>query len=386
MELFALNELLQPERIIDQFSTLIWTERYSEWGDFELVIDSSLGRQSALARGSLLGLDKSRRVMMIETVDEPGDGTIKLTGRSLEALLSTRIVNSGPAVAGNPGVTVTVSSAPAALARSIFEQTCQTNTLIPADNFSFVKPGSAGIAGNIPEPIDVIEYQYAQGTVYDTIKAICDPYQLGFAIVRDVSLGGSLSYFDVYSGSDRSGWQTTLPAVIFSVELDTLEKPSYLESDVDLRNVAYVFAEKGSQIVYSGSYDPDSGSYGRRVMMVDASDVTLNKGSLLDQTLQFRGMQALAEQRSVIVFDGEIPSYLPYIYGVDYNLGDFVERRDSRGFASKMLVTEQIFVSDATGERSYPTLTALDLIPPGSWYAWPRTGNWDAATGTWNTV
>ena len=146
MELFALNELLQPERIIDQFSTLIWTERYSEWGDFELVIDSSLGRQSALARGSLLGLDKSRRVMMIETVDEPGDGTIKLTGRSLEALLSTRIVNSGPAVAGNPGVTVTVSSAPAALARSIFEQTCQTNTLIPADNFSFVKPGSAGIA------------------------------------------------------------------------------------------------------------------------------------------------------------------------------------------------------------------------------------------------
>ena len=386
MELFSLNEQLQPDLIIDQFSSLIWTERYSEWGDFELVIDAGLGRQSALAKGSLLGLDASRRVMMIETISEPGDGTIKITGRSLEALLTTRIVGANAAASGNPATDTTVSSTPGALARNLFTQTCQTHTVIPADNFSFIKPGNGGLSGNIPEPTDVIEYQYGHGVLYDTIKSVCDPYQLGFAIVRDVSFGGSLAYFSVYNGSDRSGWQTSLPAVIFSVELDTLEKPSYLESDSDLRNVAYVFSEKGSKIVYAGSYDPDSGSYARRVMMVDALDVTLNKGALLDQTLQFRGLQALANQRSVIGFDGEIPAYLPYRYGYDYNLGDFVERRDSRGFASKMLVTEQIFVSDAAGQRSYPTLTALDLIPPGSWYAWPRTGSWNTATGTWNTV
>ena len=103
-------------------------------------------------------------------------------------------------------------------------------------------------------------------------------------------------------------------------------------------------------------------------------------------SLDLKGKQALAEQRFVTAFDGKIPDYNPYVYGVDYNLGDYVERRDIRGFASKMLVTEQIFVSDVNGDHSYPTLQTLDLVTPGSWRAWSRTGVWNNATGTWSTV
>jgi hypothetical protein len=51
-----------------------------------------------------------------------------------------------------------------------------------------------------------------------------------------------------------------------------------------------------------------------------------------------------------------------------------------------LLVTEQIFVSDLEGDRSYPTLQAVDLVQPGSWSAWSRTGIWNDAVGTWDSL
>src|SRR5690606_17136547 len=95
------------------------------------------------------------------------------------------------------------------------------------------------------------------------------------------------------------------------------------------------------------------------------------------------GKEALAEHRVIIAFDGEIPQFGSYIYGVDYSLGDLVEQRNSDGLATNMRVTEQIFISDQQGFRSYPTLTINLLITPGSWYAWTAGQVWDDAEGYW---
>ena len=161
---------------------------------------------------------------------------------------------------------------------------------------------------------------------------------------------------------------------------------SSVQSSANFRNVAYVFSEKGSRIVYAHGADATTSGFDRRVLYVDATDITLVKGAALDAALDIRGAKALAEYRNLTVFDGEVPQAVPYNYGVNYNLGDYVERRDSRGFASKLLVTEQIFVSDLEGDRSYPTLQAMDLVQPGSWSAWSRTGIWNDAVGTWDSL
>ena len=79
-----------------------------------------------------------------------------------------------------------------------------------------------------------------------------------------------------------------------------------------------------------------------------------------------------------------MPQNSTYKYGVDYGLGDLVELRDSSGNINVMRVTEQIFVSDKEGIRSYPTLTFDMLITPGTWLARPTNQQWaDVTTETW---
>jgi hypothetical protein len=70
------------------------------------------------------------------------------------------------------------------------------------------------------------------------------------------------------------------------------------------------------------------------------------------------------------LFDGEVNQYQGYIYGEDYGLGDLVEMRNRDGVVTYKRVTEQIFVSDANGDRAYPTL-AMDEFSGGvTWLSW----------------
>lgn len=96
------------------------------------------------------------------------------------------------------------------------------------------------------------------------------------------------------------------------------------------------------------------------------------------------GTDELAKNRSISAFDGEITQLSPYKYRRDYDLGDLVEMRNASGLTNQMLVTEQIFTADATGERAYPTLTIKLFITPGSWLAWENTQVWQDAPGTWS--
>jgi hypothetical protein len=113
---------------------------------------------------------------------------------------------------------------------------------------------------------------------------------------------------------------------------------------------------------------------------------TIDTGLLA--ALQQEGLQALASQREVYSFDGTLPPENAYIYGVDYNLGDIVEERTEDGFKNQMIVVEQIFSSDNTGDKSFPTLAILQTITPGTWLAEPVSEVWDdvPATEHWDDL
>jgi hypothetical protein len=132
---------------------------------------------------------------------------------------------------------------------------------------------------------------------------------------------------------------------------------------------------------------PDTAGFDRRVLTVDASDITLSAGTALDAALLQRGKEELAKTRAFQAFDGEINTNSQYKYQVDYWLGDLVEMRNVDGVANQMRVTEQIFVSDKEGDRSYPTLTVNQFINTGSWLSWESNQQWidlDADPTTWS--
>lgn len=70
-----------------------------------------------------------------------------------------------------------------------------------------------------------------------------------------------------------------------------------------------------------------------------------------------KAAEEFKKYQKVSTFDGEINERSALRYGIDYDLGDLVELRNEDGFTFTRRVTEQIFVSDKEGERSYPTLS-----------------------------
>jgi hypothetical protein len=303
-------------------------------------------------------------------------------GRSIEAILLDRVAkDSLSTLTVSPQWTIT--DTPAAVARKIFHDICVTGILNAGDVISGVYETSF-ITSNIPEPIDPITVHIKPQTLYDATVNICVPWELGFRLITD---GYGYLYYNIYSGSDRTTSQTVLPAVVFATELDNLQNTKELTTIDKSKNVAYVFSPDGFQMVYPTGVDPTVAGFERRILVVDASDITSTSVSDVPSALIQRGKEQLAAARTFQGFDGEISHNSQYVYGVDYNLGDVVEMRNTDGVVNDMRVTEQIFVSDKEGDRSYPTLVTNIIINTGSWLSWLNNKQWidlDADPTTWS--
>lgn len=381
MELYTLDPLYRRQDVIDVWKSLIWTERYKDLGDFQLDIVSTNRSRSLLKAGTYLAMSNSFYVMKITSVedDDTSDGERLLTvkGTSFETILDTRV-----AAAALTDTTTTpkwtITDTPTAIMRKIFHDICVTGTLSAQDVLPFVVEGTFMPPNTVAEPIDPVTVDIEPMSVLSAIKQIADVWNIGFRLLRHYDT--SQIYWDVYTGSDRTSSQTAIPAVIFAPELDNLQNTKELTDINGTANCAYVFSPAGFVTVYAIGVDEDIAGFERQVLMVNATDVTTDAYPDPDDVtaiLTQKGMEALSQAQPYQAFDGEISQTSEYLYGRDYHLGDIVEQRNSDGVANNMRVTEQIFVSDENGERSYPTLTLNTFITTGSWLSWLPTKFWE---------
>jgi hypothetical protein len=383
MEAYILDTLYRRVTLVDTFDSFIWTERFSAAGDFQLVLPSTLENRNRFPVGTRLGMNKSKRVMTVTTVQDSvaDDGTknLTLTGKSLEAILDDRVAH-GVLDDTTAVPKWTLTGLPAALARKIFHDICVTGVLSTADRIPGVTEASIYPADTIAEPSDTITIDIDLTTVYTAVKNVCDLYDMGFRLVRDGDT--SHLYWDVYMGSDRTTEQTTLAAVVFSPDLENLQNTTELTTIESYKNCAYVFSPVGYQIVYALDIDPTITGFDRHVLLVNATDITDVDVPTANAKMIQRGKEELSKNRQFSGFDGEISQFSNYIYETHYYLGDLVELRNDDGVTNHMQVTEQIFVSDKEGERSYPTLSVNTFITPGSWAAWDFNQEWSEVADT----
>ncbi len=82
--------------IIDGYESFIWTDRFKEYGDFELysVVDYKI--LNLCKQDYYIQIDESDHLMIIDTIEITTDADngnhIKITGKSLESLLDRRII------------------------------------------------------------------------------------------------------------------------------------------------------------------------------------------------------------------------------------------------------------------------------------------------------
>jgi hypothetical protein len=286
MEVYILDSLLRRTTVVDVYESLIWTERFVTNGDFQLDIISTPATRRLFTAGTQLAINNSMYVMTVESVengtDNDGKNKLTLKGRSLEAT----VLDNRVAMQSFSTPNWELYDKPKTVMETIFNHICRDLALDPGDAIPFLQPGSIMPASTLDDPIDPITYNLTPKSLYEVLNEIGGLYGLGFRLLRNFDQ--SQLYFDVYAGSDRTTGQNVLPPVVFAPELDNLQNTTELTTIDKAKNVAYVYSDQGSLMVYAANVDPDVAGFERNVMTVQADSL---EGTPTDEQLTSHLMQ-----------------------------------------------------------------------------------------------
>lgn len=394
MEVLILDTLLRPVDVVDTFESMVFAERRKDLGDFELVTLATPGNKTRFIVNTWLTIDKSRRVMRVETVEETVNDELKtilkIKGKEITKVLELRAALK--AITG-PGVAPVwvIEDQPADVMRYIFRQICVLGTVTLDDVIPFIQDGLTQYpASTIPEPTDTILWEQKPASVFSALKELADIFDLGFRLYRDLNSLSKL-YFDVYAGSDRTTVQSTNAPVIFSFDMDNLQSTRELNDiskEYNVIQVVYIYKDVSDNDVavtvevFDVNGIPPEG-FDRKTKVLTITSIP-EEITDIPAFMYRAGMDELMKSRPIGAFDGEVTKTAQYVYEVDYYLGDVVELRSSTGATAYMTVEEYIFVKDLNGERSYPTFTTRKFIDPGTWASWRYDVDWvDMGTETW---
>lgn len=415
MKALILNKNLDTVGSIDVYKSFIWSDRYNEYGDFELYIPIDIAMSLELKKGYYLWNAESEHVMIVESFSmnsDPDEGAhYKVSGRSLETILSRRIVwGQKTFKANDDGVKPNLQNG--------IETLLNENVINPEmsirkiDNFVF-KPSTDGRITSL-----TFEAQYTGEDLYTIISTLCKERNLGFKITLT---DDKKFVFELYKGLDRSyeqltegyipckstddgallvdtdipaedvtpimpGWdyyplagdyvklltnQLMNPYVVFAPKYKNILNTEYLDSDISLKNVTLVAGE--------GEYDEETEEtkyvtyvlgfetgLDRREIFTNATGVSTEdeSGGVISAQryqalLRQKGIDTLIENTAVTAFNGEVNQNNSYIYGVDYQVGDTVQLADEYGHEGCAYISEYVMSCDEGGISMYPTFQII---------------------------
>lgn len=357
MQIDLLNSSFEKIHVLDVFTSLIWTDRYWECGDFEIVMPPTAELLEHISNTKYLSLPESPHKMILEdsnihTEIEDGDELI-ITGRSLESILDRRIAWYPIALSGNLQTNVQTL-----LSDNVYNTGVTQRNISEFNYVASTDPIVTALT---------IDTQFYGEKIYDILINVCKANGIGFKILYNESTTNW--DFSLYSGVDRSYDQTTNQYVAFTTALENLRNSDYIESDRPLRTVALVAGQAGVGNVRPTTtvYAPGSSSLAglaRRELYFEAN-VTRNtpSGELTEAEyllqLEGRGKEELAKRIYLKAFDGEIDTKM-YNYGDDFGMGDIIQIADKYGHGTQSRVIEMIYSQDKEAIKIYPTFETVE--------------------------
>jgi len=351
MELLVLNTDFQSIAVIDTYESLIWTDRYNEYGDFEIYFAMDTGLLEYLKEDNYLWLKDSEHCMIIEDIkidaDTEDGNHLIVTGRSLESILERRIIWGQRIFNGD--------------LQSAIQTMLNENIISPSitdrkiSNFIFTASTDSKITGL------TIDNQYTGDDLYTVIKGLCQENNIGFKIVLT---DDNKFEFSLYAGADRSYDQTENPYVVFSPNFENIINSNYYSSKANLKNVTLVAGEGEGASRKTTTVGSASG-LSRRELFTDARDISsdTDEGTLTDAEytaqLVTKGQKDLADHTIVTAFEGEVEVTRLFKYGEDFFIGDIVQIANEYGNEGSAYISELIISRSKDEISIYPTFKTI---------------------------
>lgn len=356
MELLVLNSNFEAFGVIDIFKSLIWTDRYYGFGDFELTASPNNKILASVLNGKYLYFTESEHLMRLEDINiksnaEQGKNII-VKGRSIETILEQRIIWNQTILTGGfqDGIL----------------KLLEENAIDPNDTSRKISLLEYEESTDPAITSLEVDSQFLGETLYSAITNLCLSKKVGYKIILT---NQNKFKFKLYAGTDRSRDQLLNPYVVFSPKFENLINSDYLTTNKFAKTVTLVAGETGIENVRTALVVECAQGAGteldRREMFTDAGSVTRSYagGTLTDEEyieqLFSKGQEDLASNVIVETFEGQADATRLYKYNEDFFMGDIVQVENEYGQEGRSRVTELIYSHDPTGIKIYPTFNTI---------------------------
>lgn len=347
---------------VNQYNSLIWPDKFNGYASFELSAPITNENSEYFKKGNILwcGGDNAAVVEIVKsTIDDKGTKAFNVKGRTLEMLLTTRII-WGTYNASNKYTS------------SIMYEVVNQNCISPANQKRKIPYLECAEDKQLGGKMSI---QKTGGDVYDVLTTIASNKDLGFNVLfrpKEKKL-----IFEVVAGTDRTTEQSDVEPVEFSTDLEDILSSSYYTNSQDKKNVAFVQGEgDGASRVSQVSGNDELEGLARKELYVDARDLqsksTGENGIAISLTpdeykaaLVNRGDDKLSEHDTTETFEAQIRVFgdVQYEFGKDYQKGDKVTVRDRQlnvVVSARITEVEEDFDDEyalvLTFGYSYPTI------------------------------
>lgn len=356
MDLYIKNKKLETVGIIDNASSVIWTKRYNECGDFEIYVKASTTLLDIAQPSFYVIRHDDDMVGIIEkitlTTDIENGDYLTISGRDILSLLTRRVFIGASKYNG---------MTPEAVIRSMIDKNCINPDIATRQ----IKELSLGNYHGLTADT-TIDMQVTGSSLYDEVVELAKRFDLGLKMT--LSNNGFL--FDIYKSKDRSYNQSALPYVVFSADYSNLLNTTYSYDITEFKNVAVVAGQgEGDYRAWETTEVKNRHYIDRYELFVDANDVESTQqtpkkiGETMVQYYELaeRGQNKLAEVSPITTFEGEVDTSRTYTYKSDFYVGDIVQIKNEYGLTATAQITEIIESEDENGNSIIPTFAEWEV-------------------------
>lgn len=360
MDVITLGDDYRPKDLVEEWQSMIWTERWRREGDFSLKTFKIRDCMAQMPLGSLVSLQDTREVCIVENheieKDANGADTLTVSGRSFETFFENRVALKALQPITDTSVTPnetnsfeianrTAGSAATYLMDIAGSDSLSANDLLTAFNAYLSDDADVGS--------DTADRQMARGSVYAALLTLLEEQNAGVQNLRPLANNVASISMNIYRYHSGVNF---LPDVALDVLAGHFTGPvKYTWSIKGMKTAVYVASKNAIVKVYNDGMSGYSG-LDHRVDLLDFSDITSKASSNLNGKLKAKGKSYLNKHKKVFAFDGKISPDIPFKYNVDYGLGDRFKIRGDYGAEDTVQIVEYIRSADKSGgETSYPT-------------------------------
>lgn len=368
MKLYILNKSFQRVAVIDQYSSLIWTKRYWDCGDFELYIPAEPALLKYLQKDYYVRREDCESTMIINRIEIKTDAEngnyFTISGKSAESILSYRVVANGGGFATN--------NASFMCNRLIMLEINRLEVKYADREIDIIK--------NIDYMSEYVDYliwnTFERENLLTAVFSLCKQHGFSFKFVLTENKDGFDIHF--YKGVDRTAGQTENASVIFSPIYYNLINSQYVLDASNDKTMAFIAGEGENDskvLVWTHkTYDTTQEhnvpkQLDRREIFVDANNLKSKKddGQAMSfdeyiSLLRAKGKEKLFENEMIEGLSAEVDTTLQFVYKRDWDLGDIVSVENEYGMRASARIIEVIEVDDANGYRITPTFSEWEMI------------------------